>query len=97
MENPPAVKHIFAHIYHQEKNLKTILSMEACATVKSELGGFTGDTSSLQNPWEEKKKSLNNEISPLHFALEHLIINHTPLITGSLISLPSTIPCLSGE
>lgn len=49
-------------------------------------------------PWnKKKKKKKNNETPFVHFALEHLIINHTELITKSLISLPPIIPCFSQE
>lgn len=55
--------------------------MGARASIKSERGSNAGDTSSLQNPQrekkEKKKKSWYNETSFLHFALEHLIVNHT--------------------
>lgn len=53
-----------------------MLNVDSCASVKSELGNNVGNTSSLRNPGERRKKRRNNETPFVHFALEHLIINH---------------------
>lgn len=53
-----------------------MLNVDSCASVESELGNNVGHISSLLNPRERRKERRNNETPFVHFAPEHLIINH---------------------